>query len=678
LEEVRENKYLSGFTHLKVTEYPEFTDLDIGSGYKLNFYKIGESIVYSKNNGNMKSANIKKYYETFEDFLSKANIQKPYIEIRDFGNLTGRAPSKEIQFQTKYLKEHEKDYLGFIVCNIRGIMEIVVKSAFKLIKSPVKVFICQDHQDALQKAELTLGDSTISEDHCISQRQIQFNQEWNFVSTSGRIKYGFIPGIVFYTSLEGNFDTEDLPLIRAKMAAALKNGKFQNKEYIRIADYTLLAKLSFAVRSQYGKIVEDLDKEHNCKPRVTYVLGAKGFTLAAMYLYKISGKQNMIFTESLEHTFDLIDDQVVSEPTSEHKIKVKQSDIDEIVNLGGSLIWGSEDRIEEMVSADNPLLQVASTLGVVQNDLMELRKRDATQHKILSESLAKSRQLTDELRKSDQETQRLNDELKTTNKQLFAQKQELEEAQSELTSMNQNLEKLVKKRTVELKKTVDKLNKSVSELDRFVYSASHDLSAPLKSMLGLIQIARKDPGRPHIFEYLDHIEKSIFNLEDVIKSLISYSRNSRLVVECEEVNLKSLVEEVINELAYLPQSEAFSFKMEIPDGHTILTDKRRLKIVLNNLINNSIKYAEREKANPFVCIKIDPDSSEIVVEDNGIGIPADQQDKVFNMFHRATEISKGSGLGLFIVKETVNALNAEIYLKSAPDQGTSFFIKLPQ
>ncbi len=265
-----------------------------------------------------------------------------------------------------------------------------------------------------------------------------------------------------------------------------------------------------------------------------------------------------------------------------------------------------------------------------------------------------------------------NEELQAQNDQILKQREELEAARDQLAEMNTHLEELVKNRT-------KKLEKTINELDRFVYSASHDLSAPLKSVLGLLNIAKIDKDESRVKEYLQYIEDSILKLEEVIRSLIAYSRNTRLDVQIQKFNLYNLVDEVIAELAFLPDTKKIKFLKQIEKDCIILSDRQRLKIVLHNLINNSIKYADHEKPESYVKVACHHNDKKHVirVEDNGIGIDEELQPKIFTMFFRATEKSDGSGLGLFIVKETLAALKGKIKVFSVPGEETTFQISLP-
>jgi signal transduction histidine kinase len=101
-------------------------------------------------------------------------------------------------------------------------------------------------------------------------------------------------------------------------------------------------------------------------------------------------------------------------------------------------------------------------------------------------------------------------------------------------------------------------------------------------------------------------------------------------------------------------------------------------MVLFNLTGNSIKYADSKKSHSFVQINSSNSDGHYIIDvtDNGIGIDPRNQDKAFDMFHRASEQSAGSGLGLYIVKETVNALKGSIDVRSKKSEGTTFLVQL--
>lgn len=223
------------------------------------------------------------------------------------------------------------------------------------------------------------------------------------------------------------------------------------------------------------------------------------------------------------------------------------------------------------------------------------------------------------------------------------------------------------------------LAKTNAELDRFVYSTSHDLRAPLSSVLGLISIAEKTQDPEEVRQCLTMMKERIHHLEEFIHEIIDYSRNSRVEVKRIDTNLYELVNDVVENLRHAEGSENIFVKYDIPKDLDLKTDAGRLKVVLNNLIGNSIKYSDAEKVNQFISVKTSQaqDQVSIFIEDNGLGISQEHHSKIFDMFYRASEKSQGSGLGLYIVRETVQKLGGIISFESTLGRGTKFEIVIP-
>lgn len=228
-----------------------------------------------------------------------------------------------------------------------------------------------------------------------------------------------------------------------------------------------------------------------------------------------------------------------------------------------------------------------------------------------------------------------------------------------------------------LKKNTE-LEKANAELDRFVYSASHDLRAPLSSLLGLIEVARMDPKEG--FKYMQMMKGRILDMDAFIKEIISYSRNSRMGVEHKNVNLKEVTDEVTQELKFVNELNKIKIENGIAHDMVVVTDPTRLKVVLSNLIVNAIKYQNPIATHPYVRILAQKDEActTISIQDNGIGIETEHLHKVFRMFYRAHESSKGSGLGLYIVKETMGKLGGSVRVKSAVGEGSTFTLQIPK
>lgn len=222
------------------------------------------------------------------------------------------------------------------------------------------------------------------------------------------------------------------------------------------------------------------------------------------------------------------------------------------------------------------------------------------------------------------------------------------------------------------------LKKANEELDRFVYSASHDLKSPLSSIKGLVNVFEMDQNAKKE-EYLPKINARIRAMDKFIEDITNYSRNSRAQVSFELLLIYPLVQDVISALQYIEEAEKIDFKIEIETDFVVKSDAYRVKVILTNLISNAIKYADRSKENPFILIKAFKENkrSFIQIIDNGIGIRSELHTKIFDMFYRATEASIGTGLGLYIVSESIKKINAEIKIDSALGKGSTFTLILP-
>ncbi|MDQ3049746.1 MAG: PAS domain S-box protein [Bacteroidota bacterium] len=237
-----------------------------------------------------------------------------------------------------------------------------------------------------------------------------------------------------------------------------------------------------------------------------------------------------------------------------------------------------------------------------------------------------------------------------------------------------------KKAEVNILEKNSELQKTNSELDKFVYSVSHDLRAPLSSILGVIEIAQDDTADELMIEHLQMLKGNVKKLDGFISDILDYSRNSRMEVKKEEINFKELLNDIAQNLKYMGSNRRqIDIKINVNSNSPVYTDKSRLNIVLNNLISNAIRYQNSQIPNPFVDIKVDTSDTEtgIIIRDNGIGIRKELHQKIFDMFYRISEESVGSGLGLYIVKEAVSKLNGNIEITSEPGEGSTFTIKIP-
>ncbi|SFX20300.1 PAS/PAC sensor signal transduction histidine kinase [Cytophaga hutchinsonii ATCC 33406] len=217
------------------------------------------------------------------------------------------------------------------------------------------------------------------------------------------------------------------------------------------------------------------------------------------------------------------------------------------------------------------------------------------------------------------------------------------------------------------------------ELDSFVYKVSHDLKAPLRSMLGLINLSQKENTEDTVKLYLDMMVRSIHNMDIFIKDLTQFSRNSRMEVIKESIDFKELITKIENNLKYDDNARFISFERNISQQSLFYSDPNRVETIVSNLLSNAYKYHRFDSNNPYINVKIEVSETAacIVIKDNGSGIADEYHNKIFQMFFRASEKSQGSGLGLYIVKSAIDKLEGTITLHSIPDKESTFTVEIP-
>lgn len=216
-----------------------------------------------------------------------------------------------------------------------------------------------------------------------------------------------------------------------------------------------------------------------------------------------------------------------------------------------------------------------------------------------------------------------------------------------------------------------------NELDKFVYSASHDLRSPITSLKGLIEVAQLEESPSEIKKYLRLMYKSLVKQDQFISDIIDYSRNKRKDILWERVEISELIEDVLlQHISQYSKEEVVIEKDLCIDS--LYSDSLRLRIILNNLISNALKYAdtEKEQIKLFLRFYASDEDYIIEIEDNGIGIREELLQRIFEMFF-VTNTNLGSGLGLYITKQAVENLNGTISVDSVVGQGTLFTITIP-
>jgi signal transduction histidine kinase len=264
-------------------------------------------------------------------------------------------------------------------------------------------------------------------------------------------------------------------------------------------------------------------------------------------------------------------------------------------------------------------------------------------------------------------------------------------AEQTIIKFNETLETRIKERTKELndeinyrKKTEQKLKitnrrlrKANIELDNFVYRVSHDLRAPVASVLGLANLAKNEKDLANIKGYFEMVNKSAEQQDIFIRDILNISRNSRLGLERKKISFKKLIDETLSQLKYSDKDKQIDTRLNINENLPFYSDPGRIKVIFNNIFSNSIRYTNGNNTLININIEVGKAFAGISISDNGIGIERKHHKKIFDMFYRATDKNAGSGLGLYIVKESIEKLNGEVTLESEPGKGTTLNLRIP-
>jgi signal transduction histidine kinase len=232
---------------------------------------------------------------------------------------------------------------------------------------------------------------------------------------------------------------------------------------------------------------------------------------------------------------------------------------------------------------------------------------------------------------------------------------------------------------LELRLKNAELQKANDELNKFVYSVSHDLRSPLTSILGVINLTKISPELKVAADYFQMIEGRVLKLDDFIKKIIDYYKNARAETVKEKIDFDVFVKNIWD--TFKNQNPSIAFNLKIEKNAEYFGDAFRLKIIFENLISNAIKYqnpsSEAKKID--VVIKIESNNLYITVSDNGIGIDNPYLESIFNLFFRTEDALhvEGTGIGLYLVKETLNKIGGKIDVTSQIMKGSSFHIVIP-
>lgn len=230
-----------------------------------------------------------------------------------------------------------------------------------------------------------------------------------------------------------------------------------------------------------------------------------------------------------------------------------------------------------------------------------------------------------------------------------------------------------------VKKQKEIIEEQNRNLDAFVSKASHEIKGPLNSLKGLSDIALKTIQDKESLEYFKYVNKTVQKLAKTVNNMLYFSRAKNIVPEYSEVKLKNFVDEIIGGLVFKEGFDRIRISNRIPERIVVSTDDTILNSVIQNLVGNAIKYQDTKKGDSYLDIDTEEKNGNIILhfKDNGIGIDDMHKNKLFGMFYRATSEAEGTGLGLYIVRVSLEKLGGSIEFESEPGEFTKFTVTIP-
>jgi signal transduction histidine kinase len=224
-------------------------------------------------------------------------------------------------------------------------------------------------------------------------------------------------------------------------------------------------------------------------------------------------------------------------------------------------------------------------------------------------------------------------------------------------------------------------DQSNTELEAFAYSVSHDLRAPLRAISGFADALREECAQQldqRGLEYVKEIADASRRMNNLVQDLIEYGRVGRISAPLASVNLLNAINEAMRQLGDVPPG---SLKVDVPTGLSVCAHPQMLTQVIFNLLSNALKFHKKDSI-PQVQVSAEKRDRyvRLNVQDNGIGIAAEHQERIWNVFERLhdRESYAGTGIGLAIVKRATDRMDGSSGVISHPGDGSTFWVELPR
>lgn len=219
------------------------------------------------------------------------------------------------------------------------------------------------------------------------------------------------------------------------------------------------------------------------------------------------------------------------------------------------------------------------------------------------------------------------------------------------------------------------LNKN---LESFAFRVSHDLLSPVNALKTLVSLIEEETKEENTLEYIRLVKNRVSHLDQTIRNNLKNSKTNVAELQISCISVEETIKEAAEIFSYEMKTSGIRFEINIEQKEPFFSDKFRLNSLFENLIANAVKYQNKACTNKEIVVKgyCGNEKLKLMISDNGIGIAAAYQDRIFDQFFRASDTTQGYGIGLYIVKQTVEILEGSVQVKSAQDTGTCFILEL--
>ena len=634
------------------------------------------------------------WLESGSNFIydDKGNVSGFIVNTRDI-SIRKKSEDQLIASQAnlKSIINNTKDIIllldkNYIIQSFNIVFTEIVKSNYGIepvVGENIFKYVIESNHKQYKK----IYDRAFAGETFITEVEYNFNETTHYLEMSlNPIKHNDeISGVsVFSTDITNRkYAEQELVSSRSRMNAVLENstdGIWSMDTELKLTGYNNLykqiTKKIMNIDVHIGmKVLEYLDEE----PQVLW----KGFYERAIRGERFS-KEITEFYEGSDHTNEIsfnpiiVDKKVVGIAVFAHDITLKKLNELKLLESGARMIAVLENSSDSIWSIDKNFKLISFNKSFYESTKLFYDFEPYIGLSILEQMNAVSKERWFQLYQRALNGEHFSDETEDTSigLELF-----FDTSFNPIIINNEITGVAIFARDITSRKTVERqLEYKVKELNTFMYKATHDLRSPLVSVMGLVQLVKDHKMDDEMLKYIDMINLSVLKMDNLLIDLVKIVNVSQGKLLFEEIDFNSIVDDILLSLSHYPDFSEIIFRRQIHSDAVFISDKRLLHSVIQNLIENAMKYKRASSITEsiiIITINVTAKQAQIGITDNGMGIPEKIQDRVFEMFYRGVTSSPGTGLGLYIVKTSVEKMDGKIILSSIEGKGTSINIIIP-